>query len=790
MKIYITGLPSGYEVEHLVRLFYPMAPLTLTPPEEGEDCVWAEKKEDSLYAMVREQGQSRDAAAPLPRPVEAGGETVEFTLASLTYDLLRSWTGIRPPWGKMTGVRPVRLIHDKRAAGWTEADIDRFFLERFDCSRQKYDMAKAIADLQEPILKLGSAPKTYSLYLGIPFCPSRCSYCSFVSCNLDRDRKLVQPYVDCLCREVEAIREQADKAGLKLCSIYIGGGTPTSLSADQLRQLMGTVRENFDLSKVVEYTVEAGRPDCTDAEKLAVIKEYGATRISINPQTFSDEVLAGIGRRHSAQDILDCYADARRAGHEDINMDLIAGLPGDTVAGFEHSLRQAIALDPENITVHTLTLKRASRIVIEDQKENDYADVAAMLEKCQLLADAGYRPYYLYRQKNTLQNLENVGWCKPGHEGYYNIYIMEEVQTILSAGAGGSTKLVADGGRRMQRIFNFKYPTEYIQRFAEVLERKKEWLIFMITIWVPKRLVEVGLYNVAARSPQELAALSEQSYRDRVKYAAEKVRLSGTKIVMLTGPSASGKTTSAHKLAEELIRQGTYAHVVSLDNFFRGAEFYPRLPDGTLDYENPDTMDLPLVRQCLHELSETGRTTLPIYDFANERRSDETEAVDLQGGVCIVEGIHALNPELTGLVPAEDVYRIYAGLREEYAIDGRRVINTQDIRLCRRTLRDAAARGRSPEKTLAMWDRVLDGETRYIKGFKTTADFLLDTSFTYELGLISRLLGIVRRQFTLEGHNAELWDETARRFEHVVPLDLELLPADSMLREFYGSAVK
>ena len=180
------------------------------------------------------------------------------------------------------------------------------------------------------------------------------------------------------------------------------------LSADQLRQLMGTVRANFDLSKVVEYTVEAGRPDCTDAEKLAVIKEYGATRISINPQTFSDEVLAGIGRKHSAQDILDCYAEARKAGHDDINMDLIAGLPGDTVESFERSLRQAIALDPENITVHTLTLKRASRIVIEDQKENDYADVAAMLEKCNLLAEAGYRPYYLYRQKNTLQNLENV----------------------------------------------------------------------------------------------------------------------------------------------------------------------------------------------------------------------------------------------------------------------------------------------------------------------------------------------------------------------------------------------
>ena len=474
MKIYITGLPSGYEVEHLVRLFYPMAPLTLTPPEEGEDCVWAEKKEDSLYAMVREQGQSRDAAAPLPRPVEAGGETVEFTLASLTYDLLRSWTGIRPPWGKMTGVRPVRLIHDKRAAGWTEADIDRFFLERFDCSRQKYGMAKAIADLQEPILQLGSAPKTYSLYLGIPFCPSRCSYCSFVSCNLDRDRKLVQPYVDCLCKEVEAIREQADKAGLKLCSIYIGGGTPTSLSADQLRQLMGTVRENFDLSKVVEYTVEAGRPDCTDAEKLAVIKEYGATRISINPQTFSDEVLAGIGRRHSAQDILDCYADARRAGHEDINMDLIAGLPGDTVEGFTASLRQAIALDPENITVHTLTLKRASNLVVE-HRAAAYDDVSAMLESCRELADVGYRPYYMYRQKGTLQNLENIGWAKPGCECLYNIYIMEEIHTILSAGAGGSTKLVIPGQRRgkIERIFNFKYPTEYIDRFEEILARKQ-----------------------------------------------------------------------------------------------------------------------------------------------------------------------------------------------------------------------------------------------------------------------------------------------------------------------------
>ena len=299
----------------------------------------------------------------------------------------------------------------------------------------------------------------------------------------------------------------------------------------------------------------------------------------------------------------------------------------------------------------------------------------------------------------------------------------------------------------------------------------------MITIWVPKRLVEIDLYNVAAQSPAALAEMSEKSYRQRVAYAAQKIRDSRAKIVMLTGPSASGKTTSAHKVAEALEASGTPAHVISLDNFFKGAQYYPRLPDGTLDYENPDTLDMSLIRQCLSDLSTTGKTVLPIYDFTAESRSSETETLDLKGGVCIVEGIHALNPELTGLVKGDDVYRIYAGLREEYCIDGRRVINTQDIRLCRRTLRDAAARGRSPEKTLAMWDRVLDGETRYIKGFKTTADFLLDTSFTYELGLISKLLGVVRRQFTLEGHNAELWDETARRFEHVAPVELELLPA-------------
>ena len=308
----------------------------------------------------------------------------------------------------------------------------------------------------------------------------------------------------------------------------------------------------------------------------------------------------------------------------------------------------------------------------------------------------------------------------------------------------------------------------------------------MITIWVPKRLVEIDLLNVAARSGPQLVQVCEDSYARRLQYAAQKVRQSGAKIIMLTGPSASGKTTTAHKLAADLTEMGTPAQVISLDNFFRGSQYYPRMPDGTLDYEHPDTLDMPLIRQCLQELSQTDKTVLPIYDFVREERSEQTEAIDLAGGVCIVEGIHALNPMLTSLVPSGHVYRIYAGLREEYCQEGRRLINTQNIRLCRRVLRDAAARGRSPEQTLAMWDRVLDGETRYIKGFKNTADFLLDTAFSYELGIIAGLLPEVGRRMSPDSRYTEMWDEAARRFEHVQPLDRQLIPPGAMLREFYA----
>ena len=466
MELTVLGLASGYDVEHVIRLFYPMAKL-VPGYHRGGDLVLARAGRNHLLAGVRENGICHWRRAARPE-----NEKPAFALASLVYDLLREVTGIRPPWGKMTGVRPVRIIHDQRAAGHSEEDIAKLFLEKYDCTPGRFELARGIADRQRPILER-SGLRDCSLYIGIPFCPSRCSYCSFVSRTVERDKKLIQPYVDHLCMELEAIQNQMEQIGLNLRTVYIGGGTPTSLSADQLRQLMGKVAQCFDLSRLEEYTVEAGRPDCTDLEKLQVLKEYGATRISINPQTFEDEVLAHIGRRHTAEDIRHCFYDARQAGHRNINMDLIAGLPGDTEEGFARSLEQAIALEPENITVHTLTLKRASSLVI-DHSQEDYADVAAMLEHCDALNKAGYVPYYLYRQKNTLQNLENIGWCKPGYEGYYNIYIMEEVHSILSAGAGGSTKLRQPGcGEHIERIFNYKYANEYINGFDVILERKR-----------------------------------------------------------------------------------------------------------------------------------------------------------------------------------------------------------------------------------------------------------------------------------------------------------------------------
>ena len=469
MKIYITGLPSGYEVEHLVRLFYPMAPLTLTAPEDGEDCVWAEKKPDGLWAMVRERGKSKTAQALLPDI-----ETPEFALASLTYDLLRAWTGIRPPWGKMTGVRPVRLIHDKRAAGWSEKDIDQFFLGRFDCSRQKYQMAKAIADLQEPILRLGSEPKTYSLYIGIPFCPSICLYCSFGSHVLSRWEHMVDPYLDALIKELIFISE--NMKDYTLDTIYIGGGTPTTLNAAQMERLLTKVTELFPMEQVQEFTVEAGRPDTINEEVLKAIRKFPVTRISINPQTMNQETLDLIGRHHTVEEIEEKFRMARSLGFDNINMDLIVGLPGEDKEKVAHTLEKVEALNPDSLTVHSLALKRATRLnLFKDKYQEISFENSAEIMK--MTMDSAHRmemgPYYMYRQKNMAGNFENVGYSREGKAGIYNILIMEEKQSILAAGAGASTKFVFEHGERIERVENVKDLKNYVERIDEMIERKR-----------------------------------------------------------------------------------------------------------------------------------------------------------------------------------------------------------------------------------------------------------------------------------------------------------------------------
>ena len=470
VQLFFCGLASTYEAEHIARMFFPGAKLAQRRCAPGQPCVRVRKAGARVLCGVRTAGQCTVKVFRLPDG--AGPKEEEYAVCRALYLLLQAQTGTRPPWGMLTGVRPVRLVHDLRRKGLSPAQQQAFFCQRNDVSEEKYKLAVEIANNQQYVINHNSL-WSYSLYISIPFCPSRCSYCSFVSTTTEKSGALVAPYLEKLEQELQSIAAMAEKLHLRLETVYIGGGTPTAVSAQQLAHLMAAVRGAFDFSHVREFTVEAGRPDCTTPEKLAAIREGGATRISINPQTLSDEVLRAIGRRHTAQDVVDCFAAARKAGHRNINMDLIAGLPLDTPAGFEKSLAGVLALSPENVTVHTLTLKRASNLVMQAAPPA-YGDVAQMVQhSIGALQSAGYGPYYLYRQKGTLQNLENTGWAKPGFAGLYNIYIMEEVHTILSAGAGGSTKLVGPAGR-IERVFNHKYPLEYLARFDEVLARKQK----------------------------------------------------------------------------------------------------------------------------------------------------------------------------------------------------------------------------------------------------------------------------------------------------------------------------
>lgn len=466
-EIYLAGLPSGYELEHLARVFFPGAAVAGRYPA-GKDgvLVYARAGRFRLVAGLRQGGQVALKTARLPE-----GEAPKTALARLLYALLRQETGLVPPWGMLTGVRPVRLLRNSLAAGG-EAGAKQRLLGDYDVSPGRYALARRVTEAQAPALAENRAGD-YSLYVSIPFCPSRCSYCSFVSQAIEKEAGLLEEYLQKLEEELALTAAMVKRMGLRLRTVYMGGGTPTVLSAGQMERLLACLQRGFAPEASGEYTVEAGRPDCTSYEKLQVMKAYGVGRISVNPQSMNPAVLAAIGRRHGPGEVRRCFEDARRAGFGCINMDVIAGLPGDDPASFAESLRELIEMAPENLTVHTLTLKRGSRLLAEEGRAGEEA--AAMLDRAYpALQAAGYHPYYLYRQKNTQQNLENTGWTKKDYEGRYNIYIMEEVQTIISVGAGGVTKLVAGQGAQMKRVFNDKYPLEYLRNFPKVVQRKQE----------------------------------------------------------------------------------------------------------------------------------------------------------------------------------------------------------------------------------------------------------------------------------------------------------------------------
>lgn len=397
----------------------------------------------------------------------------ELVSAQLLYKLLCDFTGLTQPWGILTGVRPVKLLR-RLAEESSEEQAVKKFEKDFFVSNEKIALSRETEHNERKILEL-SKPESFSLYVGIPFCPSRCSYCSFVMASIERAEKLIEPYTKLLCEEIKRTAEIANKLGLRLETVYFGGGTPTTLSAEQLDTVLGTVNKSFDMSTCREFTVEAGRPDTIDIAKLFALKENKVDRISINPQTVNDEVLKTIGRKHTAQQFFDAFELARKCGFDNINTDLIAGLPTDTPESFKNSLDSIVRLNAECITVHTLCMKRASRLTTEGvtldlQQLRDAREMLAYTQN--ILGQNEYIPYYMYRQSRMVGNLENVGWSKKGFESLYNVYVMDETHTILACGSGGVTKLKRNNPDYLERIFNFKYPYEYIDRFDELIQRK------------------------------------------------------------------------------------------------------------------------------------------------------------------------------------------------------------------------------------------------------------------------------------------------------------------------------
>ncbi len=484
MKLYLRGHSCAYAVQEMLFTLFPgqkaeypegepdgSAPALLLTLDQREGELIASATlwwEDGVYT-----GERRADLSELTGGL-ADDRVKQRILRMAFYDAGVKARGGQPPWGALTGVRPVKLPTRRMAAGASRDEAKAVLTGLYRVGEKRAELAMECAEtalaIRERLPKDG-----LSLYVGIPFCPSRCAYCSFISADVKGALGMVEPYVDLLCREIGEAGRQMRENGLHISTAYMGGGTPTTLTAEQMDRVLSAIEKHLPMERCGEFTVEAGRPDTITAEKLDVLKTHGIKRISINPQSMEDSVLAAMGRAHTAAQIEAAMSLAGERFGGLVNMDLIAGLPTDTVSGFSRTLDAVLEMAPANITVHTLALKKGSRLAEEGGDLCSPADVAAMLDLAEKrLRGAGYRPYYLYRQKYMSGSFENVGWCLPGTECAYNVIMMEELQTVLSLGAGGVTKLVDPDTGYIRRITNPKYPHEYLRSWDKLAAAKRE----------------------------------------------------------------------------------------------------------------------------------------------------------------------------------------------------------------------------------------------------------------------------------------------------------------------------
>ena len=461
MELYLIGHDYKYAAEQMLLMLFPAErPVYPSGSPSGERAELELRGREAVCRLYRGGGLSEGHAAVAPWETEIERVRQEQRAVKACFYRAALASGVpRPAWGMLTGVKPGKLMAQYLEGGKTAED----FARDFDVSPERAALCETTTR-HTLGAKRSLREGDIGLYVGIPFCPTRCAYCSFISNAVGKNEKLVEPYLEALLVEIGRTGESVRAAGQRPVALYLGGGTPTTLSASQLDRLCGGLEAHFDLSALREYTVEAGRPDTITEDKLAVLRAHGVTRVSVNPQTMSDEVLEAIGRKHTAQAVIDALSLVRAAGGFAVNMDLIAGLPKDTAAGFEKTLDTVLALAPENITVHTLAIKNGSRLAEHPETLPDAAAVARMVDtSIRRLTAAGYVPYYLYRQKFMSGGLENVGWRKGAHVNLYNILMMEELCPIVAMGAGASSKTTDELGG-VHRRMNPKYPKEYIER--------------------------------------------------------------------------------------------------------------------------------------------------------------------------------------------------------------------------------------------------------------------------------------------------------------------------------------